>query len=116
MYFSTDPGHRREFITGLRELATFLDASPDVPVPLYGTIIGLHATGSDAEMFAGVDQIAGLLGVTPSRDGHYTATRCFGPIGYQAVAIPAASWAEHNARTSYEDNITLTPAERAPAA
>jgi hypothetical protein len=79
VHFSTDPGQRREFIGGLRQLAAFLDANPGVPVPLYSTAIGLHTTGSDAETFAAVDRIAGPLGATPprTRGGHYTATRRF---------------------------------------
>ena len=86
-----------------------------MPVPLYGTTIGLHTTGTDAEMFAAVERVADLLGVTPVRGNHYTATRCFGPIGFEVSAIPAAVWAEHHARRSYEDNVTLT-AEPASAA
>ena len=116
MLFSTDPGQRREFIRGLRELAAFLDANPDVPVPLYGTEISLHALGSDAEKFGAVDQIAGLIGAETVDGGHYSASRNFGPIEYRAVAIPAAWNAEYDARHSYEDNITTTPAEPATAA
>jgi hypothetical protein len=116
VHFSTDPRQRREFIYCLRQLAAFLDANPAVPVPRHGTTILLHDTGSDAEKLAAVDRIAALLAVTPSRGGHYTATRRFGPIGYEAVAIPAAVWAEDDARRSYEDNITLAPAGPAPVA
>ena len=53
------------------------------------------ADASDAEMFAEVDSIARLIGVTASADGspygHYRAVRDFGPVQYRAVAIPQAN-------------------------
>ena len=117
VFFSTDPAERREFITSLMELAVFLEANPDVPVPRYSVTIHLIATGTDAEQAAAVDQIAAVLGVRPVRGGHYTATRCFGQIEYQARAIPAAWEAEYQARHSYDGNISLADAAApAPAA
>jgi hypothetical protein len=117
VFFSTDPGERREFISALRELAAFLEENPDVPVPLHRVPICLSATGTDAEMFAAIDRIAAMLGVPAIRGGHYTATRRFGQIEYRAVAIPAAWDAEYEARHSYDGNITLTDTgQSAPAA
>ena len=50
------------------------------------------AEASDAEMFAEIDTIAGLIGLTASDDGspngHYSAIRSFGPVQYRAIAIP----------------------------
>jgi hypothetical protein len=47
---------------------------------------------TDAEMFAEVDAIAELIGVTARTDGtsagHYRALRNFGPVQYRIVAIP----------------------------
>ena len=99
MSFSTDPGQRREFICGLRELAAF--CTPGAATRRWLP----RSTGSPA-----------LLGVTPERGDHYTAARRFGPIEFEACAIPSAWRGEHDARRSYEDNITIPPAEPAPAA
>ena len=48
--------------------------------------------GADAEMFAEIDVIAEQIGATASEhdspDGHYSASRDFGPVQYRAVAIP----------------------------
>jgi hypothetical protein len=48
--------------------------------------------GSDADMFAEIDVIAGRIGVTVTDAsiprGHYVAVRDFGPVQYRAVAIP----------------------------
>ena len=37
MSLTTDPATRQAFITGLRDLADYLDQHPAVPVPTYGT-------------------------------------------------------------------------------
>lgn len=105
---------RHQTIAGLRALADFLEATPDVPVAEYGREYTLytrdcHDTCGRAE----VDRIAALLGVPVTddtdRDGHYTAERAFGRIVYRIVHIPARRTAEYEARNSYRDNITLDP-------
>jgi hypothetical protein len=51
-------------------------------------------------MFAEVDAIAEQIGVTASQndtpDGHYIASRDFGPVQYRAVAIPQAARNDRN--------------------
>jgi hypothetical protein len=83
---------RDGFIAGLRDLADFLEQNPQIPAPSRSDVIVFRADGSDAEMFAEVDVIAGQIGTTAtdvgSPRGHYTAAREFGPVQYRAVAIP----------------------------
>jgi hypothetical protein len=108
--FSTDPDTRKAFITGLHDLADYLAASPDVPVPPYGAIINLIAGSADHGGRGQVDRIAALLG-TPVHDetadgGHYTADRAFGPVTYCAAAIPDMARARYKAHDSYRGCVT----------
>jgi len=95
MSYYADSRERAALIAGLRELAEFLDRDPQVPAPRYTDLLVFPPTGSDAEMFAEIDVIAGQVGVTASDAdspaGHYSAVRCFGPVHYRAVAIPHAA-------------------------
>ena len=107
--FSTDPANRGQYIAGLRELADFLDAHPDVPVPLYGTTITVNADSTDTGGKAQVDAAAEQLG-TPVHDdtddsGHYSTIRAFGRIGYDIVAISDASYARYLAHSTYYDCV-----------
>jgi hypothetical protein len=83
---------RERLIAGLRELADFLDQNAQVPVPRYADVLVFPDRASVAEMFAEIDVVAGQIGVTAERnetwDGHYVASRYFGPVQYRAVAIP----------------------------
>ena len=47
MSLSTDTATRQAFITGLRDLARYLDQHPAVPVPAYGTVIYLSAASAE---------------------------------------------------------------------
>ena len=109
--FNTDPAVRDQFITGLRQLADYLDAHPDVPVPLYGTTIDVHADFFEVGGKIQVDAVAKMLCVDVQDDtadgGHYTATRTFGFVGYHVVAIPEARYQRHLA-----DSTWPTPATR----
>jgi hypothetical protein len=91
---------RVRLIAGLRELADFLDRNPQIPAPRRSDLLVFPPAGSDAEMFAEIDVIAGRMGTAASSDdspvGHYSAARDFGPVQYRAVAIP------HSARTQNE--------------
>ena len=95
MSYYTDDQERTRLIAGLRDLAEFLDQNPQVPAPRYTDLLVLPPRGTDAETFAEVDVIAGQIGVTASQndtpDGHYIASRYFGPVQYRAVAIPQAA-------------------------
>ena len=105
MSFTTDPGIRQAFITGLRALADYLDQHPAVPVPRYGTEVHLSAASTDDGGCTQVDQFARQLGITPpqavSYSGHYEAVRSFGPVGYRMIAISAAAMARYLAADSY---------------
>jgi hypothetical protein len=70
----------------------FLDQNPDVPAPWAADLFVFPPEANDAEMFAEIDTIAGLISSTASDadspSGHYSAVRSFGPVQYRAVAIP----------------------------
>jgi len=84
--------HRRALITGLRDLADFLEANPAIPLP-HGPVRVTYVPerGADADMCAEIDRIAALLKAPiDSRflaRGHYVTGRNFGPVRYEAVAI-----------------------------
>jgi hypothetical protein len=95
MSYYANSEERAGFIAGLRELAEFLNRNPDVPAPCWTDLLVFPPAGSDAEMFAEIDAIAGRIGATAtdagSPAGHYSAFRDFGPVQYRAVAIPHAA-------------------------
>lgn len=106
---------RHQLITGLRELADFLEANPSVPVDEYGDIVTVFTRdGSDETQRAQVDRVARLLGVdvqdSTDRGGHYLAAKSFGRIRYRIVHIPARYTAEHDARHSYTTNVQIDAA------
>lgn len=100
---TTDPA-RAEFTAALRALADFLDANPSLPLP-HRVNITVHPQGTDEEERDAVDLVARILDVQPetSRSGHYRVERDFGGgrVAYGAVAIPAATMAQHAALMSY---------------
>jgi hypothetical protein len=83
---------RQALISGLRELADFLEANPEIPAPKNADVLvfPLHAA-SEAEQLSEIDVIASLIGSgteTSATYHHYTTSRRFGPVEYRAVAIP----------------------------
>ena len=110
MSLTTDTATRQAFITGLRDLADYLDRHPAVPVPKYGTEIYLCANSVDDGGCAQVNHFARQLGVTVenslARNGHYEAARSFGPVGYRITAISDARMALHHAQYSYWGSVT----------
>src|SRR6266702_8442226 len=89
---------RQALISGLRELAGFLESNPDVPAPAYTDILVFPPSASDAGKRREVDVIASLIGSgteTFSSHRHYQTSRRFGPVEYRAVAIPAAENRAH---------------------
>ncbi|MDP9864906.1 MULTISPECIES: hypothetical protein [Streptosporangium] len=107
---------RAALINGLRDLAAFLEASPEVPIPSL-TGLSYYARGTDTDIRAEIDAIATLLDTevdTSDLDhGHYRTYLAFGPVEYTAVGIFAAARARHKAETSYAgciDPAPLTPA------
>jgi hypothetical protein len=107
---STDTATRQAFITGLRDLAGYLDQHPAVPVPAYGTVIYLSAASADDGGCAQVNRFARHTGATPenrlAHSGHYEAARAFGPISYRITAISDAAMARHHAADSYYGCVT----------
>ena len=94
---------RAAWVAGLRDLADFLAAHPDVPVPPAYHDQGITVFpegGTDDERRAGVDRAAGVLGVraAETRGGHYRASRSFGPVTFDVVVIPSADQAEGRGR------------------
>jgi hypothetical protein len=100
-YYGNDE-ERTRLIAGLRDLADFLDRNPEVPAPWGTDLLVFPPEGSDAEMFAEIDAIAGRIGVTASDTdspaGHYSAVRAFGPVQYRAVAIPHDARRDQNGK------------------
>jgi hypothetical protein len=118
----TIPGdllHRAKVTSGLRQLADWLDAHPDVPVSPYGWDLSIYPQhDDDAARAAEVDRIATILGVTvtdqTSQGGHYTAARTFGLITYEAVHIPRRQRDACKALMSYSGCFDPARAEVAP--
>ena len=109
-----ETAHRERILAGLVDLAAFLEANPDVPVPRFNWSLsiplGVSVNGTtDLRQRAEIDRIAGLLGVAvldeSANGGHYIARRHFGPVTYEAVHVPAQRMAEFDAMRSYETNI-----------
>jgi len=59
MSYHANSEDRRRLIAGLRDLAEFLDRHPQVPVPTRAYVMVFPPDGTDAEMFAEIDAIAG---------------------------------------------------------
>ena len=109
MSLTTDAATRQAFITGLRDLADYLDRHPAVAIPAHGTEILLSAASADNGGCAQVDCFARQLGVPArnglARSGHYEAARSFGPVGYRMTAISDAAMARHLAHYSYSGYV-----------
>ena len=85
----SDPTERAALIAGLRELADYLESTPEMPAPAYPVIYMFPSASKWTVMRAEIDAAAALLGVT-ARDtngGHFVASRFFGPVEFRAVAI-----------------------------
>ncbi|WP_433245878.1 hypothetical protein ACQPYK_44245 [Streptosporangium sp. CA-135522] len=112
---------RAALINGLRDLAAFLEANPDVPAPCFPRI-HYFAEGTDSEMRAEIDGIAALLGTEIDPGdlgyGHYRTGLNFGPVEYTAVGILARARARHDADVSYTGCVApdpITPDAGTPA-
>jgi hypothetical protein len=80
---------RAALISGFRALADYLESNPEVPAPAY-PVVHTFPAGDWPQMCAQIDATAAQLGVIAhlTGGGHYVAARFFGPVEYQAVAIP----------------------------
>lgn len=89
MIYYSDSTERAELIAGLRDVATFLERSPDVPAPRWADVMVFPRNETAAEDRAEIDVIAARIGVETHHNGrgHYTASLFFGPVEYRVIAI-----------------------------
>ncbi|GII67367.1 hypothetical protein Skr01_74520 [Sphaerisporangium krabiense] len=97
---------RTAYISGLRDLADFLDTNPGFPTPCQAvTAYYMPERATDDQMREEVDKIAAYLGseVDPNGipGGHYRTSIRFGPVEYRAAAVLAKVRARFTAETSY---------------
>lgn len=105
--FSTDPGHRKAYTDGLRQLASYLDANPGVPVPCEGTeIVVIAADAEEGGITQILDLSIGLAAPFAERNGFYRTARKFGPVTYKGVSQTRASLARYRAYSSYYGCVT----------
>jgi hypothetical protein len=90
MAYYANPDERDRLIGGLRALAEFLQDHSDVPAPRWADVLVFPPDGTDEEERAEIDAIASRIGTATneSASGHYSACLTFGPVAYQAIAIP----------------------------
>jgi hypothetical protein len=107
MNHTTGPSPLGAVVDGLRAVAGFLDAHPDLPMPTPRSEVKVYQDGTgDAK----AERIAGCLGSVPvGRLGFYGTARNFGPVVYQAVVIPQSDCAATDALMSY--STTIRPRE-----
>jgi hypothetical protein len=88
---TTNAETREAYVSGLRALADYLTAHPDLPVPRYAYAQGITVCAdgdTDDARNSHVDGIARILGTEPARGGiSYTAEVSFGPVSYRAIAV-----------------------------
>ena len=109
MPLTPPPDARQAFITGLRDLADYLDRHPAVAVPAYGTEILLSAASADDGGCAQVDRFARQLGVRVEKAGLLRPLRSrpsFGPVGFRMIAISEAAMARYHAADTYYGYVT----------
>jgi hypothetical protein len=106
--------HRIDLIDGLRDLAAFLEAHPEVPVSSHVIVHHFPKQDNDADMRDEIDRIAARVGSGIDFDdspyGHYATSVYFGPVEYRAVAVLTAARARHDADRSYFGCIEPDPA------
>lgn len=101
--------HRDDLIRGLRDLAEWLEANPDVPVGRYPTFTLLvharHLDGIDGEEAAAVEvrRVADLMNMPAvPGDDDLSATKAFGDrVSYELLYIGAERRARYAAGSSY---------------
>jgi hypothetical protein len=110
MSCETDTASRSQYISGLRALADYLEMTPAIAIPRYGTNIIVCADSTDDGGRDQVDYFAAVTRVkvtdnTPA-GGHYEATLSFGHVSYTIVAIPAVVMDRYHAEMSYSGCVT----------
>ncbi|WP_248965755.1 hypothetical protein [Sphaerisporangium perillae] len=99
--------NRAALISGLRDLADFLDTNPDIPTPSPEvTAYYFPDRAADYQMCTDIDKVAAYLGSEIEADhphsGHCGTSIRFGPVAYRAVAVLAERRAGYQAECSYE--------------
>lgn len=110
----TDNERRAQFIAGLRELADWLDAHPEAPIPPYPDLnwsVGCLGFDDDSGV-AYVCNLAATLGTQPQLDdcGYARVDRQFGSIRYGASYVPRTAMAAYHAALSYDGAVQPEPA------
>ena len=104
---TADP--RAAFISGLRDLADWFEANPDVPTGRYPYLAYTYfPEGDDDAELAEVARVAALIGediqTNAKADRHFVEKQ-FGPVAYQALAISANAMARHEAASTYHGAV-----------
>lgn len=113
---STTDTARSRVIDGLRQLASYLDHNPGVPVDEHGWTLHVYPGPwhDDDQGRAEIDRIAALIGVTAASTNRqasdYIALRRFGLVTYRAVHITTRRMAAHEALMSYQGSVSPDPA------
>ena len=110
---SIDNTNRQAAIDGLRELADFLAAHPDVPFD--GPQVEYCVLAAeDAEGIAQVGAVAKAIDTDVTAFGgrpvtsdttHIEAVKAFGPAAYRAFYVCCQAMADHRAYMSYSANV-----------
>jgi hypothetical protein len=98
-----DPTRHEQVAAGLRELADFIAAHPDMPIPTYPAVA--CPVGSETDDEPGLAQVtaaAAILGVEVSSR---SAVRYFGPVEYRVSHATRDRMARYNAAHSYEGAV-----------
>lgn len=108
---------REDVITGLRELAQFLEDHPDMPIPYIPEFSHCVMATDDAAGVAEVEQIAAALGVGIGSGSHPNACREFAGLKYRAFYVFHEDVCAWDALTSYSGSVQPDdePAETAAA-
>jgi hypothetical protein len=103
---------RAAITSGLRELADWLDAHPDIPVRTGSECEIEHSILADDDTagLAELDRITAAVGIdaAPSRVGdcsHPQVSVEFGPVRWMSTYVPRASMAAYNALQSYNGAV-----------
>lgn len=97
--------HRPQLITGLRDLADYLETHPELPAPDSADVTVIVPRTTDQAMRAEVERVARLLDSPIDPEdvsyGHHRTGLDFGPVRYRLVAVLAGARARYDALHSY---------------
>ncbi|MEU5939378.1 hypothetical protein ABZ807_09325 [Micromonospora sp. NPDC047548] len=109
---TTRPG----IIAGLRALADFHEANPDVPFSVAADFTYCVLADNDADGLAEVRRVAELLGAEVNINaGSADAKRMFEGLPFRVFYVSRQRSADWQALTSYDQNVTADQAVEQPA-